>query len=68
MPTIKMLRDCRVSPHGWDVESWAKDDVKEVSDDLAADLTHPSTLAAVLVTGSDEPAAEPAKAASKAKG
>ena len=68
MPTIKMLKDFRVSPNGYDVESWTKDDVKDASDDLAADLTHPSTLAAVLVTGSDEPAVEPTKAAGKAKG
>lgn len=66
MPTIKMIRDFKVSPNGYDVEAWAKDDVKEASDELAADLTHPSTLAAVLVTGNgkkdDAAEAEAAKA------
>jgi hypothetical protein len=54
MPTIKMLRDFRVSPNGYDVEAWAKDEVKDVSDELAADLAHPTTLAAVILTGNDK--------------
>ncbi|MDJ0449239.1 hypothetical protein [Methylocystis sp. JR02] len=60
--TIKMLKDTRVSPNGHDVEMWRKGEVKEnVRDDVADDLTHEQTLAAIEVTGDRKADAESEK-------
>lgn len=54
MKTIKMLRRMKVSLNGFTVETWNAGQVYEnVPDDIAADLTHTQTLAAILVTGNE---------------
>jgi len=69
--TLKMLRNHKVSLHGYDVEDWLKGEIHEnVPDGLADDLTHPQTLAAIEITGdkkADAAAQSDAEAEAKAR-
>jgi hypothetical protein len=49
---IKMLKDFCVAPDGFTVEKWKNGELKQnVPDELADELLHSSTIAAVEVTG-----------------
>ncbi len=48
---IKMLKDFKVAPDGYTVETWHEGEIKEAPLALAADLCHSSTVAAVEWTG-----------------
>jgi hypothetical protein len=49
MKSVKMLRDFKVSLHGWDVETWKNGEVYSAHPELANDLI--TALLAVEVTG-----------------
>lgn len=61
MAKVKMIRTMKVAVNGFDIETWAKDEVHEASDSLAFDLEE--GLAAVPVTGDAKADAKAAEAA-----